>query len=217
MYCSLAGLLFFATTVHAQDAPAWKHFRIGPAITAGASVNAGPVAEGWKTSPQFALSVDALGNIPLIPEISLDLSVGYNLRAINFHDQADPDHNKFNYSMSYAVLQPEFVLKGFTVGFGLGIPVSGSYDYTYKLPSTTKEGSLATGAMTTQFEIRLGGDIPIVESDAGKFLVLIRGAYSLSDIFSHDAPFGTLTKNNGPLATLQMGFSYLFDFTKPHP
>jgi len=200
---------------HAQEvAPEWKHIRLGPMFTAGASVNAGDVADGWKTSPKFALSVGALGDIPLNPSISLDLTVGYNARSVNFHNQANPDKNKYDLTISYAVLQPEFRFSGFLLGFGVGIPVSGSYEYATDANVKTVSGSVVTGDLATLFEIRLGADIPVVESESGKLVVLIHGAYGLTKNYTATSPFGSLTENNGPLATLQAGFAYLFDFTK---
>jgi hypothetical protein len=203
------------TVSHAQDAtPEWKHLRVGPMFTAGASVNAGDIAQGWKTSPKFSYSIGALLDLPLTPNISADLTVGYNARSINFHDQANPDKRKYDYTFGYAVLQPEFRFSSFILGFGVGMPISGNEDYIPAVDAQPVSRSISAGSLGTLFEIRLGADIPIMESETGKLAVLIHGAYALTKNYTTNSPFGSLTENNGPLATLQAGVCYLFDFTK---
>ena len=56
----------------------------------------------------------------------------------------------------------------------------------------------------------------MIQSDKGALLILIEGSYGFSEIIkSSFYDGGDATKNNGPLASLELGVAYLFDLS-PH-
>lgn len=64
-------------------------------------------------------------------------------------------------------------------------------------------------------EARIGGSIPIVQTDKADLRFVIEGSYGFTQIFKSSLVSGQDTNDNGPLASLQLGFAYLFD-TNPH-
>jgi hypothetical protein len=222
---AIAALAFSFVTVtqgQAQSGMAienWKNIKVGAMLTAGGATSAGPVATGTKTSPGFALSGGALAIFPFSPNIGFDLAVCYDSRMVSFHDEANTS-NGVDISAGYLSIRPGFNLGGFTIGLGIGLPMSVSVAQNtppnHNFPFVP---SASSSDMTMLLEGRIGGSIPIMQTDKAELRFLIEGAYGFSPIFSSD--FVTKnggtdnTKNNGPLATLQLGFAYLFD-TNPH-
>ncbi len=220
-YATVFFLLLSASIAHAQTSDTaavpepWKDIRLGPIFSAGAAANAGTVAEGSKTAYAFAFSAGAIADYPLNQNIAFDLGLAYDARGINFHDLRS-DSNKVDYTFGYFNIRPEFRFSGFLIGVGIGIPVS----FSANGGGTAKAPALGASAMTTLFELRLGGTIPIIQSDLGELDFTVDGSYAFSSIVS-DAngplPYsGTSTNhtdNNGPLATAEIGLKYLFNLT----
>ncbi len=218
-------LVGFIPATHAQTAKPdtttpelWKDITLGPLFSAGQAVNAGTVGSGTKTSMAFAFSVGADADFPLNPNIALHLGVAYDARGVNFHEQNDAN-NKVDYTFGYFEFRPEFRFSGFLIGVGLGIPVSASATGG----GLTKAPSLGASAMGTLFELRLGGEIPVIQTDNGTFYFTLEGSYAFTSIVSNsnDAPLPyydvnnvpPTTDNNGPLASAELGIKYLFDLT----
>jgi hypothetical protein len=220
----LALLLGIISTARAQTTAltaedTWKDIKLGPFVSAGEAVSAGTVAIGAKTGSAFAFSAGADADFPLNPNISFNLALGYDARGINFHDQSTTS-NEADYTFGYFVLRPEFRFSGFLLGVGVGIPVSASVTNT---GSVSPETPVTSSSMATLFEIRLGGAIPIVQSSTGVLNLTIDAAYAFTQIVSKGplafypstASNIPSSQNNGPLASAELGFQYLFDLT-PH-
>ena len=186
--------------------------KIGPMFTAGESVNAGNVESDTKTGTRFAFTGGALGLFPFSEHIGLLLGLAYDSRGANYHLQND-ENTYANYTFSYLSLQPMLDLGGFTIGLGLGLPVGASVSTS----SNRSDVAPATSDMNFLVEGRIGGAIPIMESDQGQLQLLISAAYPFTHIQKNIGFFGAtdVTHNNGSLATGQIGLSYLFDLT-PH-
>ena len=205
-----------STTPPDTAAPApWKDITLGPLFSAGAAVNAGTVADGAKTSSAFAFSAGADADFPLNQNIAFNLGLAYDARGINFHDQ-NADTNKVDYTFGYFEIRPELRFSGFLIGVGLGIPVSASATGG----GTTKAPSIGSSAMNTLFELRLGGSIPVIETDNGVLDFTVEGAYAFTHIVSNGPlPYYDSSKNppssdnNGSLASAEIGVKYLFDLT----
>src|SRR6266542_3643441 len=101
----ILAVFFFASfgTAQAQS----SHIRVGPMFTAGAAVNAGDVAEGWKTSPRVAWTFGALADFSINPVVSFDLGLSYASRSINFHNEKNEDVNRNDFTLGYFLVQPE--------------------------------------------------------------------------------------------------------------
>ena len=144
---------------------------------------------------------------PWSEQIALDLTVGYESRGVNFHDQS-VDTGGIDFTYGYLIIRPEFRLGGFIVGLGLGLPMAAS---------TQESGIALSGGPTSSdmgflVEGRIGGDIPLVTGDKGQLHLLIGAAYPFTKLLSSKSldPSDN-SKNNGPVASLQMGLTYLFD------
>ncbi len=198
-----------AQTAFVQGQDGLMDLKAGPLITAGAAANAGDVASGSKTSPGFAYTPGALLDFTYTRNVGFDLGVVYDARTINFHDQANSNLG-VNYNFGYISLRPELRFSGFLIGVGLGLPVS---------VSTTALGGAATpnlkpGDVNALFEGRIGGIVELLRSDLGTLNFHVEGSYAFSkNIESAWFHGADATLNNGPLATAELGISYLFDLT----
>ncbi len=191
----------------------WKDILVGPMFTAGASVNAGPVSDGTKTGSKFAFTGGVLLTYPWSPQIALDLGIGYESRGVNYHDQAN-DANAIDLSLGYLAIRPELKLGGFIIGLCLGLPMS--VGTTYSGTAKFASGSTPTSSeMPFLVEGRIGGDIVLSSSDGGQLHLLIGAGYPFTKLLNHSITVLDDTKDNGPLASAQLGLTYLFDLT-PH-
>jgi hypothetical protein len=208
-------VVFITTSSHAQSGMSienWSDIKVGPMFTAGLSLNAGNVESDTKTGTRFAFTGGALGMFPFSSHISLLLGLAYDDRGVNYHLQNDAN-TYVNYSFSYLSLQPMIDLGGFMIGLGFGLPMGASAS-----PSSGRnDPTPSTSNMNFMVEGRIGGAIPIIESDQGQLQLLISAAYPFTNIQKNIGFFGSTdaTHNNGSLATGQIGLTYLFDLT-PH-
>ena len=181
--------------------------KAGPFMIAGAAANAGKVATGSKTSPAFAYSPGAIIDFTYTKNVGFDLSVVYDARTVNFHNE-DNSNVGVDYTFGYVALRPELRFGGLLIGVGLGMPVS----VTTSASSGAVAPKVSTGDMNALFEGRLGGTAELVKTKTGKlnFIAEVSYAFSknLNDSWFHGAD---ATNNNGPLATGELGLSYLFD------
>ncbi|SRR5579884_1717766 len=181
--------------------------KLGPLFTAGAAVNAGDVLNGTKTSPGFACAPGALFDFTYTRNVGFDLGIAYDARTVNFHNQANSSVG-VDYSFGYISLRPELRFGGFLIGVGLGLPIAVS--------TTASNGAIApkvgVGDVNSLFEGRIGGLVELFRSDLGTLDFMVEGSYSFSRNLNSTWFHGTdQTKNNGPLATAEAGFTYLFD------
>ena len=207
--------LMFAGTVRAQGSGMylenWKDILIGPMAEGGMAVNAGSIQTGTKTAPLTSFAAGATMIYPWSENIGLNLTVGYDARAINFH-AATADTGGVDYHYNYLMIRPEFRLAGFTIGLGIGLPMSTS--------ATNLKSDLAptSSDMNTLMEGRIGGEIVLSRTDANQLHLLLGASYGFNPILktTFTGKYGLdNTKNNGPLASAMIGLSYLFDVT-PH-
>ena len=203
-------LALTATLARAQHEDHYGDVRVGPVATGGSSINAGDVANGTKTSPLFNYSAGALADVPMSDNMALDLTLAYDTRAVNFHMQGNTDIG-VDFSYGYLAVRPTVRVNAFYLGLGMGFPVSAS---------TTGHGQSAPTVKTSDvnvlYEARLGGRMQLVDTKPGTLYLTLDGAYAFNRILAHEyfkdeAPDN---KNNGPLATAQLGVLFLFDVMK---
>jgi hypothetical protein len=220
----LVALLFgFIATAHAQGTSGltaentWQDIKIGPLFSGGEAVNAGTVANGAKTGTAFAFSAGADADFPLTQSIAFNLAVAYDARGINFYQQ-NATSNIVHYNFGYFEFRPEFRFSAFLLGIGVGIPVSASSSVSGNISPQTAT-SVGSSNMNLLFELRLGAAIPIVQSSSGVLNLTIEGAYAFTQITNGAlTPYNinvtpATSNSNGPLASAEIGFQYLFDLT----
>jgi len=186
--------------------------KAGPLFTGGGTVNAGDVAGGTKTSPCGAFSGGALFDFSYTSNVGFDLGVVYDARYINFHNAINTAAG-VTYSFGYLALRPELRFSGFLIGVGLGLPVGTNAVGSGGAVSP----SIATRDMNALFEGRLGGTVELMQSDLGTLNFTAEASYAFSrPIINSWFNGADNTKNNGPLATLEVGINYLFDLMPYH-
>ncbi len=187
---------------------------VGPEFLAGGSVYAGTVPKSLKTDARFSFNFGALGYYNSTESFALMLGLVYDSRGMNFHQQDDANHFE-NSTFNYLSFQPGVKFKDFTLGLGLGIPLGGSIDEHTGVATGTTD--ISASRMATMVELRLGGSVPILESELGDLRFIINGSYPLTKTFSSSLGFtfnGNPQSQDGPIPTLQAGLSFQFGVSK---
>src|SRR5690606_5184336 len=122
-------------------------------------------------------------------------SIGYTQK---FHNSKEDWTDRF----SYLSFGPNFYLSGFTIGLNLAIPLSAE--------RVDDENTLeiSSSSLTTLFELRIGGNFTLNESELGRLNLFINGTYGINGQYSDDMNLGTY---NPHPAAIQLGLSYLFN------
>ncbi len=200
--------------VHAQDTASSpfgaKRLTIGPEFLGGGSVYAGDVPNGLKTDARFSFNAGILGYLNMTPSFAFALGIVYDSRGMNFHNQNDATQLE-NTTLNYLSFQPGIKFKDFTLGLGIGIPMSASIDRQITGFSATPD--IATTLLSTLLELRIGGTVPIMEGESGDLRFIINGSYPLSKVYQSSGGITYLsipTSKDGPVPTVQAGLSYQF-------
>lgn len=192
-------------------------FGIGPYITLKSGVNANSVPNGIKNGfninplPDFGATI----YFPLSSEsrFGLTCDFGYSTYTYKLKWTDDPD-NPWTNEFSYFTINPNLHLYGFLLGVAVGFPMNANTDNAAMKPL------YSTDNLTTYFEIRIGGMIPVFESVFGRVNILINGGYSLSGIYKenqswsiwrHGTQYSLNGDNNPHPAWLSIGLSYIFN------
>ncbi len=206
----------FISTARAQN----TDIKLGPMFMPGISANAGSVANGTKTDAvDFSWAAGVVADFPFNPNLGLQFGLAYDNRTVGFHDQATAD-TSITYTFSYFSLRPELRVGDFLVGLGIGIPVGASTTASSDATNLNKAQTFGASNMNVLVEGRIGAAVPVIQAANGNELrFLVSASYAFSQIVS--SPLlpsdnsKNKTDNSGPLATLQLGFTYLFDLN-PH-
>ena len=221
----LAVLFGFISSAHAQTATApmqtspSSDIKLGLEFTPGLSSNAGSVANGTKTNAvNFSWALGAMADFPFSPNSGLQFGLCYDNRSVEFHDQKTSD-TSIAYTFSYFSLRPEFRIGDFLIGLGIGVPVGASTTASTAATNMNKSQTFGSSNMNLLLEGRIGATVPVVQAANGNELrFLISASYAFSQIVSsplYPSDGSTnKTENSGPLATLQLGFAYLFDLNQ---
>ncbi|MDP4200287.1 MAG: hypothetical protein Q8922_10325 [Bacteroidota bacterium] len=213
-FMALALSLVFIIPAQAQSGMSienWKDIKVGPMFTAGVATNAGTTSSGLKPGTGFAFSVGGLAIFPFSTNIGFDLALCYDARTINFHDETNTA-NGTDITTGYLAIRPGFNLGDFTIGLGIGVPMA--LTLTSK-PDNTSIPGYSTSDMNMLFEGRIGGSIPVMETDRTELRLLIEGAYGFTQIIKTASAGPEPSNDNGPVASVELGLAYLFDLT-PH-
>ena len=205
-----------------NDSTSWKNITLGPFFMPGASTEAGTVVIGAKSQTMlFSWSAGLEACFPLSPNFAVQLSVGYDSRAIGFYSSNTSSSDFTNYKFNYFSIRPELRMGAFLIGLGIGLPVSAD---------TTQGGAgrasnVGASNMNLLLEARVGATSALFTAENGNVLrFLISASYGLNQITDQQLSQGFATtpvanpdkaKNNGPFGTLQLGFAYEFNLS-PH-
>lgn len=205
---SLAALLLLATatnSANAQDLYS-RRLSIGPVFTGGMHIMAGEVPTGYKIKPRFGFSFGAFGEIDVSNLVSVDLGLTYLSRTRYFHLEDDEDVNT-TLDVSYLAITPMASFKGFLLGFGINLPMSGTS--ITKLPGADVNADIESSDLKTVIDFKIGGNIPIIKTDGGDLSFLVLGAYDLTKPFRDTN--GSEEDFASPDASLHLGLTYQFN------
>lgn len=207
---SLAALLMLAGTsssVNAQDLFA-RRFSVGPVFTGGLHTLAGEVPEGYKIKPRFGFSVGAFSEVDVSNLVSIDLGLTYLNRPRFFHVENDEDINT-TWDVSYLAITPMASFKGFLLGFGINLPMSGTA--ITKTPFGDSNTDIESSDMKTVIDFKIGGNIPIIKTEGGDLSFLVLGSYDLTKPFATSELDGDGDGFSGPDASVHLGLTYQFN------
>ncbi|HET6401061.1 MAG TPA: hypothetical protein VFH95_06635 [Candidatus Kapabacteria bacterium] len=213
---AVCGINRVASGQDSAAANAWKSALAGPFFEGGGAVSAGNVASGAKTNFLFAWATGARGVFPLAPNIALSAALGYDARSIEYYKQDDQNF-KFDYTFDYFAIRPGIQLGDFSLGLGLGIPLGYSVTVQQGAGQSSKTSSIGASGMNFLLELRLGAAVPLIQNENGQLQFLVEASYAFNHLVANGplSYYGPGTQssasNNGPLATLQLGFAYLFN------
>lgn len=211
----LSVVAVMTTTMFAQD------IYLGPSVVFKGGTNAGNIPEGTKTGFNF----NGIPDIGLTfkwmfdKESSLGLLFDaeyatYSFRMRPEDEDVANDDNTIVYKPQYISLSPGLFFSGFTLNFAFGFP-SG---YTAQ---TVSGNDIPFFEVTPQdlngpsVEIRLGGMIRAMRSDAGELNIVLRAGYMLTGMYQPDY----FTNNdldsdyNPNVVSGGIGINYLFNLS----
>ena len=179
---------------------------VGPFVTGGVAMNAGTLLDGWTASPGFSFSAGGYGIVPVSEDMAITLGLAYDSRA--FTEKLDSIKLEVSRSVRYLAIRPGFKFKSFQLAFGIGLPMGGSESTNDAGISPNSTFDVNSSDMAVLTEIRAGFGFPLMKSDNNELRLLVEGSYGFSKIAKNS---DANTKNDGPLATAQVGVAYLFD------
>lgn len=211
-----SALLFF--NLFSTNAQMMKVLSIGPTIgyKAGISVVNTPLGRkngvSFNKLPDFGL----LSYIPMSKSENIGLQLDimytqYSYKMVSAHD----NKKEFNFHHSYIAINPNFYFKGMIFGFAILIPNN----------SKIEDSEIKNSFINTSFMLNLGYQHQIYIDDSGELNIFLNGGYFLNGVykdFSKNDPMNSIlpadervTKIHNPrIASLQVGFNFLFDLIK---
>ena len=214
-------LLIFALIIFSDsqtNAQVTKVLSIGPSIAYKAGVSAINTPLGRKNGvsfnkiPDFGLST----YFPLskTENIGLQLDIAYSqysYKMISAHDSK----KEYNFHHSYIAVNPNFYFKGMLFGFAALIASN----------SKNENSDLKNNILKTSFALNLGYEYPIYVDDSGELNIFINGGYFLNGVYKNFVKNDPMKEilpadekvtgiHNPRVASLQLGFNFLFDLKK---
>jgi len=190
-------------TANGENRNTGESLSIGPAFSLGQGFLLGSLGAGWQTTSRFTWSAGAIASYSIVEGLSLDLGLAYDVRGVYIADSSP--RVTFENKYRYLSIRPAVSFGGFFIGAGLGIPLGSTIIQGDQLATYAPvEGS--TSDMNMLIEARIGLSIPLLQSDFGELHIMLAGSYGFTRIVNN-LPDNTV--NNGPLATISVGATYL--------
>lgn len=205
-----------------------QNMYLGPSVVFKGGTNAGSIPDGVKTGANF----NGIPDIGLTfkwmfdKESSLGLLFDaeyatYSFRMRPEDEEVADDNNTYIYKPSYISLSPGLFFSGFTLNFAFGFPSS------INVQNVAGDEGGAFYTLTQQdlngpsIEIRLGGMIRAIKSDAGELNIVLRAGYMLTGTLQPEYFEGPIQSNvffqdesyNPNLVSAGIGINYLFNLS----
>jgi hypothetical protein len=208
---SILSLLLLGGSVQnafAQAAPGTggRYFSLGPVFMGGASTFAGDVEEGYKIKPRFSLQFGMLSEVDISEAIAFNLGLTYETRARYMYLEEDEDLMNTTTELAYFTISPLFNFRKFLLGFGLRLPMSGNA--IVETPVGSSNNDIDTDDMKMAIELKIGGNIEILETRGGALNFIVLAGYDLVPPFKS---VSTGFDPGQPDASLHIGLNYLFN------
>jgi len=188
-------------------------FGVGLAISFKGGVNTMDPPDGVKNDYVFTAMPDIGAQVYLPFGTENNMGIVFDLAYLSFPYKfklyGQEDVNWLD-KVSYFAIAPNFHLSGFMIGFNFCLPLAASSDnnvagnsYTYNYQKDN---------MKFIIDAHIGALIPLINTETGRFNLLIQAEYALSDIFENDL----ITKNpqqefNIQPVAIKFGLSYIFN------
>jgi hypothetical protein len=201
----LIALIGVFTTFSAKNAAfAQENYPVGVGINLSGKmgINAADVPQGWQNNVAVLKGIDVgiFGFMPMANDsrTGIVLELAYTNMPFNLKSYDYGDITELN--TKFITLSPYLLFSGFTVGVDIG----------FNLDNEIENGSalLLPYDNDLNVNVRVGGMIPIHQSDLGVFNFIANATYSLT---GSNYAGGGFTYNP---ATLSLGLSYLFNLEK---
>jgi hypothetical protein len=189
-----------------------QNLLVGPGILFKAGLNAGDIPTGQKTTANvnFVPDINATAKFMFTKESAVGLlfdlgynSVSYRMRPEN--ETVANDNNTFVSKVGHLVLAPSLFLSGFTLGAGIGFPLSTS---TVNVAGNTDVSDPSLSNYSSPYvEIRMGGMIEAMKNESGVLNIVIQAGYGVTGLAQSSN--GAVPFNPRPV-TFGIGVNYLF-------
>lgn len=216
LLCCVLGLLcmMIPTRSSGQQSSSLSGIEAGPFFTGGINYHLAAVTEGGEYENTFAFTGGVMTAITLESSFKFGGALAYETRSTTLKFREGK--SEYTVDRAYLSLQPYVMYEPFIVGLGLRLPMSGSYivnidpDGDTSIVEEHSNESLPSGDMATMIDLRAGFDFTLVDTDDGSFNMTLLGTMSLGGILSNES----YITGSGSEASIQVGFSYLFDLSK---
>jgi len=178
---------------------------IGPVIGYKMGINAAEPPDGIKNGLGLAGMPDfgASFYLPLNPDdkmgLFLDLVYGNYAYLQKFSESSVDWTDQFN----YFAIGANFYISGFTIGLNVGLPMANG-----KRVYSNSDMDIESSTLNTMFELKIGGNFTLNESELGRLLLFINAGYQINGQYTDEVQYGSF---NPHPASLNLGFSYLFN------
>lgn len=188
-------------------------FGVGLAISFKGGVNTMDPPDGVKNDYVFTAMPDIGAQVYLPFGTENNMGIVFDLAYLSFpykfklYGQEDVNWTD---KVSYFAIAPNFHISGFLIGFNFGFPLAAASDnnvagnsYTYNYQKDN---------MKFIIDAHIGALIPLINTETGRFNLLIQAEYPLSDIFENDLVTNNTKEafNVQPVA-IKFGLSYIFN------
>lgn len=214
----LLAIICFSLFSQTEKDPPNFEFGIGPSIGIKSSVSYIETPEGRQNGMAFA-KLPAFGLNTFIPlsrtsRIGFEFDLGYETYSYLIKEYESGD--KYVQNHGYFVVNPNFYFANFLFGFNIGVPLAADYE----------DVKIDTDIMNTSVEIVVGGMFNIYNDETGRFNFFIKAQYMLTGVYDDftendpllgvvDIYYDELKESENPkLASLMIGFNYMFNLTK---
>jgi len=185
---------------------------VGPGILFKGGLNAGDIPEGSKTTANINFVPDINGTLKYIfakeSGVGLLFDLGYNTASYRMrpeNEQIANDNNTYIYKVGFVMFAPSLYLSGFTLGAGVGLPVSSTVSNVSGTSSST--ASDLSNHASPYVEIRIGGMIQALKTESGELNIVVQGGYGVTGLYQSST--GNVPYNPRPV-TFGIGVNYLF-------